>query len=400
MASKKQHSPIGASNSHRWMECPGSVALEANFPNISSPYALEGSAAHRLGEKALLSNQEPSSFVGKIMLMEDGSVPVVTEEMAEAVTVYTNYVNARALEYGVKPELEMKLHLSWINAKLYGTADCVIADPVLGRMLVIDYKHGQGVTVSPEENSQAMFYALGAIGDGEGPDTYHEVELVIVQPRAMGQAIKSWKTTGRALADWGIKVLAPAAKRALGKNQPLNAGEHCKFCRAAGSCPEQMRSALKVAGETFKPVDIAKGELPNSLLIPVEELGRILSLVPRFENWVADIRNRVEQELNGGKKVPGWKMVQGRSNRKWIDEAKTVEAISPFIPIADHYEAPKLKSPAQIEATAKKLKITLDISQLVCNPPGKPSLAPDTDTRPALTGATPSDVFTKQEINE
>lgn len=395
---KKQHSPIGASNSHRWMECPGSVALEANFPNISSPYAMEGSAAHRLGEKALLAGLPPTAFVGKVMLMEDGSVPTVTEEMADAVTVYTDYTKTRAAEYGVTPELEKRLHLNWINAKLFGTADCVIADPVLGRMVVIDYKHGQGVVVSPEENSQAMIYALGAVGDGEGPDTYHEVELVIVQPRAMGAPIKSWKTTGRALADWGVKVLAPAAKRALGKNQPLSAGEHCKFCRAAGSCPEQMRSALKVAGETFKPVDIARGELPNPLLIPVEELGRILSLVPRFENWVADIRNRVEQELNGGKKVPGWKMVQGRSNRKWIDADKAKEILLSEIP-GDCMTTPELKSPAQIEAVCKKIKKTIDLSQLVCNPPGKPSLAPDTDNRPALTGASPSDVFTKQEIN-
>lgn len=400
MARMAKHSPIGASNAYRWMACPGSVGMESKFPNISSPYALEGSAAHRLAEKCLISGKNTAEFLGKDLIMEDGSPYAITEEMVTGVQFYLDYVRGKQAEYGAAAiSVELKLHLKWLHPKLFGTADAVIADPTLGRICVIDLKFGAGVAVSPEENPQAMFYAIGAIGDGEGPENYPEVEIVIVQPRAMGEAVKSWKTSGLQLEKWGENVLRPAAEKALSKNPPLCAGGHCKFCRAAGSCPEQMRSALMVAGETFKPVDLATGKLPDVALLAPEELGRILKLIPRFEAWVSDVRNRVETEIVSGHPIPGWKMVAGRGgNRKWVDPSKAQEALALEIPSDQLLTVPELKSPAQIEATAKKLGIPINLSGLVISPPGKPTLAPDDDKRPELTANKPEDVFKPQEV--
>ena len=400
MAKKTGHSSIGASNSHRWLECPGSVALEAKFPNKGSPYALEGTGAHRLGEKCLLSGADPRAFVGKDLLMEDGTPVRVTEEMADAVKIYTDFIRANLLELsGSTIEVEKKLHLSWVHPMLYGTADAVIAQP-FGKLLVVDYKHGVGVQVEAEGNPQALYYALGALGpeDCSGVEQFEEIEMVIVQPRAQGEAIRRARISPAELREWGENVLGPGAKKALGKNQPLKAGEHCRFCRAAGSCPEQMRQAMTVAGETFQPTEISSGSLPDVTLLGTNELGRILGLIPRFEQWVADVRNRVLQELASNHEVPGWKLVRGRANRKWKDEKRAADTLR--LELGDEaFTTPSLKSPAQIEAAAKKAGLNLDLGHLTEKPEGKPTLAPESDARAPIEVSRPEDVF-KDETNE
>ncbi len=397
MAKKAKHSSIGASNSHRWLECPGSVALESRFPDVASPYAVEGSGAHRLAEKCLLSGNNPEAYLGKDLLLEDGTPVPVTEDMATAVGTYLQFVRETLAGLpGAKISVEVKLHLSWINPMLYGTADCIISQP-FGKLVVIDYKHGVGVQVQAEDNPQAKYYALGALGpeDCSGAEQYEEVEMVIVQPRAQGEPIRRARISPAELREWGETVLGPGARRALSRNAPLKAGEHCRFCRAAGSCPEQMRQALTVAGETFKPVDLKDGQLPDVLLLSNNELGRILNLVPRFEQWVADVRGRVQQELAGGHVVPGWKLVQGRSNRKWKNEQTAADTLRIELG-EDAFTSPCLKSPAQIEAVAKRKNIVLDLGYLTEKPDGKPILVNENDARAPIDVSRPEDVFGEQ----
>jgi hypothetical protein len=199
------------------------------------------------------SDGEPKFIVGdrhgKEELYGEGRVFEVNDNMVEAVQVYLDTIRGiLAKNPGAELRIEHKFHLASLHEDLWGTCDCVIVLP-FERLIVLDYKHGQGVAVDAEENSQGMMYARGA---AEGEDL-EDIEIVIVQPRAPHPQgpVRSWNISRTDLFTWADEVLLPAALATNDPNAPLVAGSHCKFCPAGAVCPEKRREAFEAASMAF-----------------------------------------------------------------------------------------------------------------------------------------------------
>ena len=167
-----KHSYFGASSSERWITCPGSVTLCAKAPKTggSSSFANEGTAAHELAEKSLLSRRMPINFYGETILVEDTAF-VVDNEMVEAVTMYVNEVLKVASKKhnpGIRDSyhIETKFNLRWFSGRddMFGTCDACVPDTANRTIHVFDLKYGAGKPVYAENNTQLMYYALGILG--------------------------------------------------------------------------------------------------------------------------------------------------------------------------------------------------------------------------------------------
>lgn len=222
------HSKIGASSCERWWNCPGSVALIDTLPpQPTSEYATEGTAAHKLAEICLTKGLIAEQMVGQTIPAENGTVRVVTEEMAEAVQVYLDVIRTDMKKYKVHPSdlsIEHRFHLVHIDKDAYGTNDASLK-VAFTKVIVYDYKHGAGVAVDAEDNKQGLFYAEGA-AHGEEID---EVEIVIVQPRAIHKdgPIRRWTVSKGNLADFAVLLKAKAAAT-KDPNAPRRCGDWCR----------------------------------------------------------------------------------------------------------------------------------------------------------------------------
>lgn len=331
------HSKIGASSMHRWSVCPGSVKLCSGIPNRTSKYAEEGTEAHDLASFRLMEgcyDKHPSA--------ED-------DEMLDAVEVYVNFVEE--LAKGSTLYVEHKFDLSGVYPGLFGTADAVVYQPGTKTLHVIDYKHGAGIPVEVSEfnsdglevgNDQLMYYAVGALVTLKLQ--VERVILTIVQPRAPHKdgPIRSWETTPAVLLDF-TSDLVDFAKQTEKPDAKLLPGDHCRFCPAAGICPEIENKATELAKEAFSPVE-------SSTNIDYERIGKLLNWLPVLEGWVKGVRDFAYSEAEHGKKIPGWKLVAKRATRKWTDEVKISRFLeSEFPQTAREFYTRDLKSPAQIE---------------------------------------------------
>ena len=400
-----QHSRIGASTCERWWNCPGSVrAVTQCPPQKSSIYADEGTVAHLLGEWSLRTGRDAAEFVGRKatqIVTKEGewifvfnedlhvykgaqvtlNVIEVTDEMAEAVQMYLDTVRFDMDTYDLKIEdikIEHRFHLTHIDKDAYGTNDCNL--PVfLDKVIVYDYKHGQGVAVDAEENKQLMYYALGAAELGD----YDSIEVVIVQPRAVHRdgPIRRWTLSKSELMDFG-QELKVKINDTRDVKAPLNAGPWCKksFCPAMASCPAIRGQVGTEATLVFDKPLVA---LPKPEELSPEMLKRILDGMPMAEAWLTAVWAYAEQKANNGEKILGYKLVQGREgNRKWVDEEKVNQIICknfPFDASEGLYEK-KILSPAKMEKAVPKDKKEL-FEPLTMRSPGKIIMVPESDPR-------------------
>lgn len=372
---ERAHSILGASSSHRWLSCPGSIRLSAGLPKTTSSYADEGTAAHELAENCLRTKTNAAEHLGSLITV-NGSVYEVDNEMAEAVQVYLDNVRCDLGEAGKGAvlQIEQRFHLDWLYPGLFGTNDALVGQP-FGLLRIYDYKHGAGVAVEATDNPQLMYYALGAAYG----DTYEEVELVVVQPRAQHPdgPVRRCRLTVEELERWGREVLLPGARATEGPGAHLLTGGHCKFCPALAICPAQRDKALAVAREAF-----AQAQPPSPEALTPQELRKILDAADLVEAWLAACRVHAKMLLEQGLVVPediGHKLVAGRATRRWIDEdeaAATLEMLG-----VDPYER-KLKSPAQAEKSTKKGAL----DQLITTTRGT-QMVPVSDKREALQPA-------------
>jgi hypothetical protein len=347
---KKAHSSLGASSAHRWLSCPGSIRLSKGMPSISSEYAKEGTAAHELGETCIRSGTDAIAHLGAQITVQ-GTIFEVTEEMAAAVQVYLDTVRAdlAVVGQGAKLSLEHKFHLDWLYPGLYGTNDAMIDQP-FGLLRVYDYKHGAGVAVDAEDNAQMMYYALGGAKDNAS----EEVELVIVQPRAVHPegAVRRCRMTIGELERWGQEVLLPGAIATKDPAAPLNAGEGCRFCPALAVCPVQKERAMVVAAEVFAPQPKAPpmpGEMTHAML------RKVLDASGLVESWFAACRVYARTLLETGQVTSeeiGYKLVEGRASRKWKDEAEAATFLEAILGKEDTYVT-KVVSVSQAEKVLK-----------------------------------------------
>ena len=364
-----KHAFLSASSAHRWLECPPSAKACEGREDQASPYAQQGTDCHELCaylvEKAL----------GKDAADPTGNLEYYDQEMQDCAESYCSYVMERveeAKKLCPDPQVmvEQRLDFSQWVEEGFGTGDCVIvADEVLQ---VIDYKHGLGVLVSAEKNPQMMCYALGAVELFDGIYDIREIRMTIYQPRR--ENVSTYSMTKEELLAWADEVLEPTAELAYEGKGEFKAGDHCQFCKAKAACRKRAEYNLELARYDF--------EMPAAL--EDSEIAAILPRVDDLVSWAADLKEYALQQALSGTEYPGFKIVEGRSNRRFADEAavaETVEAAG-----FDPYEKKLLGITAMTSLLGKKMFEEL-LGGLTYKPPGKPALVPDSDKRPAMNTA-------------
>lgn len=361
-----KHSILGASKAHRWMSCPASVKLEATFPEEESFYAAEGTAAHALAEMCLLSQKPPEEYIG---VEVEGFT--VDQEMAYHVATYVDYCN---IQEG-KKEIELKVDYSEWAEGGFGTADYVTVHD--GVCKVIDLKYGQGVKVSAQRNEQLMLYGLGAAY--KFIDEVDTVEMTIVQPRM--DNIDTYSIRAKDLFKWANEKVKPAARRVFAPEPEYNpTPKGCHFCKAKATCRALAEHNYNLTLSSFENL-----EEPLVVQVPhtlnVEEIGHLLPKMDALIGWAHGIQKHAHKLLSDGGILPNYKLVNGRSQRKWVDGKVAEESLVEML--GDEAYITKLVSPTQAEKLLGKAKAK-EVTDLWHKPNGKPTLAPESDPRPAV----------------
>lgn len=363
------HAVLSASSSHRWLECPPSAKLNAEIADKASEYAQQGSLAHELAEYKI------KSFLGENVKDPTDSLTYFDQEMADCTDSYAEYVAeqvAKAKERCKDPIVlvEQRLDFSKWVPQGFGTGDTVIvADDVL---TIIDLKYGVGILVEAEKNPQMMCYALGALQLFDSIYDINKVLMTIFQPRR--EHISTYEITKEELLKWADTVLAPTAKLAVNGDGEFKAGAHCQFCKVKATCRKRAEYNLELARYDF--------EMPATL--EDEEIEVILSKVDELIAWGSDIKEYALQSALSGKQWNDWKLVEGRSNRRYTDEtvvANTVKAAG-----YDPYEHKVLGITAMTKLLGKT-KFEKLLGGYLEKPQGKPTLVPMSDKRLAINKA-------------
>lgn len=364
-----RHVILSASSSHRWLNCPPSAQLCAAEANKSSPYAQQGTDAHELCEYKVLKN------LGRDVSDPTENLDYFDTEMNNCSDQYCSYVmeqyeEAKKLCSDPQVLVEQTLDFSrWVPMG-FGTGDClIVADKVLH---IIDFKYGLGILVDANDNPQMMCYALGALDIYDGIYDIEEVKMTIFQPRR--ENISTCTMPKEALLAWADEVLKPTAELAIEGKGDFNAGDHCQFCAVKATCRKRAEHNLELARYDF--------EMPSNL--DETEIAAILPRIDDLTAWAADIKEYALQQALSGVAYPGFKVVEGKSNRKYTDE----EAVAFVVKDNgyDPYEKKLLGITAMTSLLGKK-KFEELLAGLIAKPPGKPTLVPESDKRPALNTA-------------
>lgn len=356
------------------------------MPNESSVYAREGSAAHEIAEMALNTGQrrcDASRFVG-VKLPEFPEVEV-DESMCAAVQEYVDAVWDDIEKYEAdgyedwELNVEQRFDLSHVKADMFGTCDAVLYLPMWRKIIVFDYKHGW-LSVPVERNKQTMYYAIGAT-TGKHNREIEEIELVIVQPRSGRHTIvKKWSCTLADLQDFTIELMK-AADETKKPDAALNPGEWCKFCPAAAVCSVLAKKVEEIIMAEYDAVEGIK--LQPAEKIPFERLKPIWDNANIIESWVKNVKAYAHAQALNGNLLPGTKLVEGRSNRKFRDEEEAESRLQVLVftgDLEENIHITKLKSPKQIEDMLPKGKKDI-IGDLVIKGRGALVLVPEEDER-------------------
>ena len=379
----KKHAKLSASGSSKWLNCAGSVEAESKIPNKQSVYAEEGTLAHELADICLknyinscaLNNdyKSPLDRIGETIKCEsDKKVisTVVTEEMAKFVQEYIDYVLAHETKNS-QLYTEDRVDFSNIVPDGFGTMDAAILDYDTGICHIFDLKYGQGVPVDAVENTQAQLYALGFYNELKCLDVIKSFKIHIVQPRIFNYS--SWEITLDDLVKFG-EYASKKANEALSPNAPRIPGEkQCKWCNAKATCPALKKHTEDTILSSFEDLnkDIMFNELND------EQLKLILDNKKLIEDFLKSVEQHIYDRVLNGEKFEGYKLVEGRSNRKWIDDAEEVLKNK----LGENAYEKKLIG---ITAAGKKLKKD-EVEKLTYKPEGKLQLVPASDKRKEVT---------------
>lgn len=378
--SDRSHAKFSPSSSHRWMNCPASVKLSENAPpQIEGPHAREGTLAHECLE----------FIMKRATRLSTATINAATAKWDEEKVRHALTAAKQILELKPSPTAKLLIETkARVDDDVNGTLDYAWVDE-WGKLIVIDYKYGQGVAVSPvdengEENSQLMCYAAGIAIAHEFE--FDSVELVIIQPRTDDEP-KKHQTTVKRVREFALKAKA-SVLAAKGKEPKACAGDWCRWCPAATFCPEISENQMRNADIFFDGGVVEATPEPGQLT--TETLGKYLVACDLLETWIDKVRERAFELAKAGEKIPGRKLVQKRSTRVWIDSDKAQkEAVANWgVGLTMKYE---LLSPAQLEKSVGKEakaftdKWTSSVSSGV-------TLVPESDKRPEVTDVTLFDV--------
>ena len=365
----KGHALLSASSSERWLHCPPSARLCESYDDKGSDYAAEGTDAHSLCEYKL------RKALGMEATDPTENLTWFNEEMSDCANDYAAYVLEQveaAKQTCADPVvlIEQRVDFSRWVASGFGTADClIIAD---GTLKIIDYKHGRGIMVDATENPQMQCYALGALELFDGIYDIDIVHVTIYQPRR--DNISTYELSKDELYRWADEVLRPTADLAFAGDGSFLCGEWCGFCKAKHDCRARADANMELARYDFK--------LPP--LLTDEDIEDILSKVDDLVAWTADIKEYALQQAISGKAWNGWKLVEGRSNRKYLSDAVVADVVehAGF----DPYER-KVLGVTAMQKLLGKSRFDELLAAYIEKPQGKPTLVPESDKRPAMNTA-------------
>ena len=369
-----QHAYLSASASERWLKCPPSARLCAQEEDRGSPFSQQGTDAHALCEYLV------EKALGRAARDPTEDLTWYDAEMQEAAEGYAAFVMEQVAEAKkLCPDplvcVEQTLDFSkWVEHG-FGTADSVIiADDLLH---IIDMKFGTGVLVSASGedgrgNTQLKCYALGALDTFGDLYDIRRIRLTIYQPRR--ENVDTFELTTADLLKWADEVLVPIARLAYDGEGEFQAGDHCQFCKAKARCRKRAEMNL----------EMAKYEFAEGPTLDEAEIAEILPKVDRLVRWAEDVRSYALSRALAGTRFPGYKLVEGRSNRKYSNEAEVARIVTEAG--YDPYEKQLLGVTSMTKRLGKKRFDEL-LSGLIKKAPGKPVLVPESDKRPELNSA-------------
>ena len=363
----RTHAVLSASASKRWLNCTPSAKLNAEIPDITTEYAKEGTDAHELAEYKV------NQLLGIRTDNPTENLDYYNQEMEECTDSYAQYIAEQMSQYSSPAVMvEQRLDFSRYVPGGFGTGDCIIvADDVL---TVIDFKYGKGVAVEAECNPQMMLYALGALEMFSILYDINEVKMVIFQPRI--ENISEFSIPVSDLMNWAENELRPKAELAVKGEGEFCAGEHCRFCKVKATCRKRAEYNLAIAKYDFAPPDMLEDS----------EIEMILERADALTAWASDVKEYALSEALKGRKWNGYKVVEGRSNRKYTDEKMAAAVVKKAG--KDPYSEPKILGITEMtKLLGGKKKFDELLSKYVCKPQGKPTLVPESDKRKEWSSA-------------
>ena len=383
-----KHARLSASSAFRWINCPGSVALSDQCPTpASSSYADEGTLAHAIGELKLryvndeISKRQLNAKMKPLLQSE-----YYCGEMEEATGYYADAVIEALEAAGEDAELMIEQQFSldrWVPEG-FGTSDAVVIGG--GVIQVIDLKYGKGIKVDARNNPQLRLYGLGAANLFDSLYDFDTVRMTIIQPRL--DHISTEELPLSELLAWAEDDVKPRAQMAMDGTDYSAVGDWCRFCPAKAVCRKRAEYNLSIAKDDFR----------NPPLLSDEEIGEVLRRADELQHWVKDVGDYALEQALAGKQYDGWKLVEGRSVRKYADDLKVAEALK----AAGYDEAMlyerKLYGISAMEKIVGKKRLTETLGDLIVKPAGKPVLVPESDKREAINTAEVAKAdFTKED---
>lgn len=364
-----KHAILSASSSSRWMACPPSLRLTEHLPDETSSFAQEGTDAHELCAYLV------EKTLGRSARDPTNELTYYSQEMQDCAQDYCNYVMEQigaAKGYSRDPTvlIEQRLDFSKWVPEGFGTGDCIIvADNYLH---VIDYKHGLGVLVEAENNSQMMCYALGALDLFDSIYDISTITMTIFQPRRHN--VSRFTITKEELLVWADNDLSSKAKLAFEGKGELASGKHCQFCKLKSVCRKRAEDNLA----------LARMEFADPTTLDNVDIAEILPKLDPLIAWANDIKAYALEQAKEGNNISGFKLVEGRSNRKFTNLETVVEKVEALG--LSPYEQKLLSVTAMTKLLGKKQFDSL-LGEHVIKPTGKPTLVPDDDSRQELATA-------------
>lgn len=383
-----KHARLSASSAFRWINCPGSVALSDQCPApASSSYADEGTLAHAIGELKLryvndeISKRQLNAKMKPLLQSE-----YYCGEMEEATGYYADAVIEALEAAGEDAELMIEQQFSldrWVPEG-FGTSDAVVIGG--GVIQVIDLKYGKGIKVDARNNPQLRLYGLGAANLFDSLYDFDTVRMTIIQPRL--DHISTEELPLSELLAWAEDDVKPRAQMAMDGTDYTAVGDWCRFCPAKAVCRKRAEYNLSIAKDDFR----------KPPLLSDEEIGEVLRRADELQHWVKDVGDYALEQALAGKQYDGWKLVEGRSVRKYADDLKVAEALT----AAGYDEAMlyerKLYGISAMEKIVGKKRLTEMLGDLIMKPAGKPVLVPESDKREAINTAEAAKAdFTKED---
>ena len=363
----RAHALLSASSSARWLACPPSAMAAEAYEETESEFAAEGTLAHEMAEAVARGEQPP--------LWDNEKRKQKPAEMLECALGYRDYIQEQLKGPDASVLLEQRVDFSPWVPEGFGTCDCIIIQG--DTLTIIDYKYGVGVPVSAKDNPQMRLYALGALNDYGFAYDVDKVEMHIYQPRINN--ISDDSLTVKELLEWGETVKPVANLAAKGKGK-YKAGVHCKFCPHAGRC----RALTKTCTEYVEAHSL---RVAVPVLAP-HEVAEVLQMEPLVALWLKRVKAQaLDTMLNGGE-IPGYKVVEGKEgNRKWSDELKVADTLKAAGYDTEDFTKTELLSPAQMDKAIGKKKAAELPAGFISRAPGAPTIATETDKRPAYNRA-------------